>query len=104
MIQLHGRLAGLVDGWQTMVECVVIDSRYDGKVFNVAPSAIPETKTDLVSGSYPAPPAGSAVAVDREPRQPPQILNPSFKGSASSTRNVCSPVIQADPSISGTIA
>ena len=32
------------------------------------------------------------------------IRNPSFSGSSSSTRNVCSPVIQADPSISGTIA
>ena len=32
------------------------------------------------------------------------IRNPFFSGSSSSIRNVCSPVIQAEPSISGTIA
>ena len=60
-----GVLKPTLDDWRSIVDCVMIDSRYDGKVFNVALSDIPETKTDLVAGSYhlPAPPPGSTVAV-----------------------------------------
>src|SRR5258707_2158853 len=47
-------------------------------------------------------------ADEKEPDLPaddhPPILNPSRSGSVSSTMKVCSPVIQAEPSISGTIA
>src|SRR5204862_8254173 len=34
----------------------------------------------------------------------PQVLKPHFNGSSSSTMNLCSPVIQADPSMSVTSA
>ena len=35
-----------------MVDCVMIDSNYDGKVFNVALSDVPEKKNDFVAGGY----------------------------------------------------
>ena len=41
---------------------------------------------------------------DRGAEDRAQRRKPAFNGSSPSIRNVCSPVIQADPSISGTIA
>jgi hypothetical protein len=35
-----------------MVDCVLIDPEYDGRVFRVALSDVPERKTDLVAGRY----------------------------------------------------
>jgi len=56
-----------IKDWRCMVDCVMIDPAYDGKVFNVALSDIPSRKNDLVSGEYdiPAPDGGgkSTVAV-----------------------------------------
>lgn len=54
-----------VDDWRAMVDCVMIDPAYDGKVFNMALSDVPEKKTDLVAGRYelPAPSGTSTVAV-----------------------------------------
>ena len=51
--------------WRAVVDCVLIDSSYDGQVFNVCLSDVPERKQDLVLGRYelPAPPPGSSVAV-----------------------------------------
>jgi hypothetical protein len=48
-----------------MVDCVMIDSAYDGDVFNVVVSDVPEKKTDLVQGRYelPGPDAPTTVAV-----------------------------------------
>ncbi len=48
-----------------MVDCVLIDSQYDGELFNVALSDVPERKQDLVLGRYElaAPPSGSRIAV-----------------------------------------
>jgi hypothetical protein len=48
-----------------MVDCVMIDPAYDGKVFNVALSDVPEKKTHLVAGRYelPAPTGKTTVAV-----------------------------------------
>jgi hypothetical protein len=48
-----------------MVDCVMIDADYDGKLFNVCLSDVPEKKTDVVSGKYelPAPKAKTKVAV-----------------------------------------
>jgi hypothetical protein len=48
-----------------MVDCVMIDTAYDGKVFTVVLSDVPEKKTDLVQGSYelPAPSGDTIVAV-----------------------------------------
>jgi hypothetical protein len=38
-----------------MVDCVTIDPAYNGQVFNVALSDIPEKQTGLVSGTYEIP-------------------------------------------------
>ena len=60
-----GVLAPDVDDWRAMVDCVMIDPAWDGKLFNVALSDIPERKTDLVAGDYelPAPSGATTVAV-----------------------------------------
>jgi adenine-specific DNA-methyltransferase len=52
-----------ISDWRAMVDTVLIDTAYDGQVFNVALSDVPERKSDLVSGIYelPAPPAQSTV-------------------------------------------
>jgi DNA modification methylase len=54
-----------IDDWRAMVDCVMIDADYDGKLFNVCLSDVPEKKTDVVSGKYelPAPKAKTKVAV-----------------------------------------
>ncbi len=41
-----------IPDWRAMVDVVLIDTAYDGKVFNVALSDVPEKKNDLVSGHY----------------------------------------------------
>ena len=63
--QQAGLLKPKIDDWRAMVDCVMIDSAYDGKVFNVALSDVPEKKTDLVAGRYelPAPNGKTTVAV-----------------------------------------
>jgi len=54
-----------IDDWRSMVDCVMIDTDYDGEVFNVCLSDVPEKKSDLVSGKYelPAPKGKTKVAV-----------------------------------------
>ena len=47
-----GVLKPKIDDWRAMVDCVMVDPAYDGTVFNVALSDIPEKKTDLVQGVY----------------------------------------------------
>jgi DNA modification methylase len=63
--QQAGLLKPKIDDWRAMVDCVMIDPAYDGKVFNVALSDVPEKKTDLVAGRYelPAPNGKTTVAV-----------------------------------------
>jgi DNA modification methylase len=63
--QQAGLLSPKIDDWRAMVDCVMIDPVYDGKVFNVALSDVPERKTDLVTGRYelPAPNGKTTVAV-----------------------------------------
>jgi len=48
-----------------MVDCIMIDTAYDGQVFNVVLSDVPEKKTDLVQGNYtlPAPEGETTIAV-----------------------------------------
>ena len=60
-----GILKPKIDDWRAMVDCVMIDPAYDGKVFNIVLSDIPEKKTDLVQGAYElVPPKGeTTVAV-----------------------------------------
>ncbi len=41
-----------VPDWRAMVDCVMIDPGWDGEVFEVAVSDVPERKSDLVSGAY----------------------------------------------------
>ena len=60
-----GVVAPKIDDWRAMVDCVMIDTAYDGKVFNVALSDVPEKRADLVAGKYelPAPEGETTVAV-----------------------------------------
>ena len=41
-----------IEDWRAVVDCILIDPDYDGEVFNIALSDIPEKKTDLVNGHY----------------------------------------------------
>ncbi len=41
-----------VSDWKSMVDSVMIDSAYDGKVFNITLADVPEKKNDLVDGKY----------------------------------------------------
>lgn len=63
--QQAGVLTPDVDDWRSMVDCIMIDTAYDGEVFNVALSDVPEKKNDLVEGRYelPASDGNTAVAV-----------------------------------------
>jgi DNA modification methylase len=56
-----GLLQPKIDDWRAMVDCVLIDPDYDGQVFRIALSDVPERKTDLVAGHY-------DVTVGRGPR------------------------------------
>ena len=50
--QTDGVLSPQVTDWRSMVDSVMIDTAYDGSVFNVSVADIPERKSDLVAGSY----------------------------------------------------
>ena len=54
-----------IPDWRAMVDVVLIDTAYDGQVFNIALSDVPEKKDDLVAGRYelPAPEGETTVAV-----------------------------------------
>jgi DNA modification methylase len=54
-----------IPDWRAMVDVVLIDTAYDGEVFDINLSDVPERKNDLVSGHYelPAPDGPSTVAV-----------------------------------------
>jgi len=54
-----------ITDWRSMVDCVMIDTAYNGEVFNVTLADVPKKKSDLVSGSYelPAPEGDTTVAV-----------------------------------------
>jgi DNA modification methylase len=41
-----------VSDWRSMVDSVMIDSAYDGKLFNITLADVPERKNDLVAGKY----------------------------------------------------
>ncbi|MDP1715335.1 MAG: site-specific DNA-methyltransferase [Anaerolineales bacterium] len=47
-----GLLSPQIDDWRSMVDSVMIDSAYDGKVFNITLADVPEKKNDLVEGKY----------------------------------------------------
>ncbi|MBI5244752.1 MAG: site-specific DNA-methyltransferase [Elusimicrobia bacterium] len=60
-----GLLKPKIDDWRAMVDCVMTDTAFDGKVFNVIHSDVPEKKTDFVQGKYElsVPPGKTTVAV-----------------------------------------
>ena len=45
-------LRAAIPDWRSMVDCVMIDASYDGEVFDVTLSDVPEKKNDVVVGSY----------------------------------------------------
>ena len=71
-----GILAPQIDDWRSMVNCVMIDPAYDGKVFNIAVSDVPEKKSALVTGQYelPAPKGKTTVAVKITDRLGEEVL------------------------------
>jgi DNA modification methylase len=44
-----------IDDWRAMVDGVLVDPEYDGRVFRIGLSDIPERKSDLVAGRYEVP-------------------------------------------------
>jgi adenine-specific DNA-methyltransferase len=54
-----------ITDWRAMVDCVMIDTAYDGDVFDIDLSDVPERKDDLVEGRYEleAPEGETTVAV-----------------------------------------
>ena len=61
----QGVFRATIEDWRAVVDCIMIDTNYNGEIFNVALTDIPAKKTDLVLGSYEleAPPDGATVAV-----------------------------------------
>lgn len=61
----QGLFRAQIEDWRAVVDCILIDTAYDGEVFNIALTDVPGKKNDLVTGAYqlPAPPAGSTVAI-----------------------------------------
>ncbi|MEW6405763.1 MAG: hypothetical protein AB1649_28560 [Chloroflexota bacterium] len=47
-----GILTPQIKDWRSMVDSVMIDSNYDGKVSNITLADVPEKKNDLVEGKY----------------------------------------------------
>jgi hypothetical protein len=60
-----GVLAPQIDDWRAMVDGVMIDSAYNGQVFNVALVDVPERMADVVAGEsiLDAPDGPTIVAV-----------------------------------------
>jgi len=63
--QQTGVLTPQITDWRAMVDTIMIDTAYDGRVFNIAHSDVPEKKSDLVEGKYtlPAPMGKTTVAI-----------------------------------------
>lgn len=51
----EGLFRAEVTDWRAVVDCVLIDTAYNGEVFNVALADVPERKQDLVTGRYALP-------------------------------------------------
>ena len=65
LAQQSGVVQARVTDWRAMVDSVMIDTAFDGAVFNVIHADVPTRKTDFVTGGYelPAPPGETTVAV-----------------------------------------
>jgi hypothetical protein len=51
-MHLYEALAQHIAEWHSTRDSVMIDSNYDGKVFNITLTDAPERKNDLVEGKY----------------------------------------------------
>ena len=65
LAQQSGVVQAKVADWRAMVDSVMIDTAYDGGVFNVVHADVPARKTDFVAGDYEleAPDGETTVAV-----------------------------------------
>lgn len=65
LAQQSGVVQASIADWRAMVDSVMIDTAFDGAVFNVAHADVPVRKTDLVAGEYTleAPAGATTVAV-----------------------------------------
>ncbi len=61
--QESGVVTPKIDDWRAMVDCVMIDSAYDGRVFNVVLSDVPARKQDLIEGTYEIPASSHQTTV-----------------------------------------
>jgi DNA modification methylase len=52
-----------IPDWRAMVDVVLIDTAYDGEIFDITLSDVPERKDDLVSGVYELPATEGATTV-----------------------------------------
>ncbi len=61
----QGVFRAQIEDWRAVVDCIMIDTHYDGEVFNVALTDIPARKQDQVTGRYEleAPPEGATIAI-----------------------------------------
>jgi hypothetical protein len=61
----QGIFRAQITDWRAVVDCILIDTHYDGQVFNVALADVPERKQDLVNGRYvlPTPLTDSILAI-----------------------------------------
>jgi hypothetical protein len=55
LAQTASILSPKIDDWRAMVDCVLIDTDYDGQIFNVVFSDVPEKKTDFIFAEYEIP-------------------------------------------------
>ena len=49
------------DNFRAQIDCVLIDTDYNGKSFNIAASDLPAKKTDLIKGEYELPLAATVA-------------------------------------------
>ena len=61
----QGVFRATIDDWRAVVDCIMVDTNYNGDIFNVALTDIPERKQDYVEGKYEvdAPPKGTTIAI-----------------------------------------
>lgn len=50
--QNGGLLTAQIKDWRAMIDCILIDTDYDGETFNITLTDLPSKKADLVTGRY----------------------------------------------------
>ncbi len=63
--QHNGLLKPQIDDFRSMIDCLMIDTSFDGTIFDICLSDIPSKKNDLIDATYelPAPGVRTTVAV-----------------------------------------